>query len=116
MGTSFVTFFWNIWKACDELGINNNSGANPIQAAIASGAAFTFGGLMPFLVIVLMQPSQVVWSLYFFTILFLMLLGGISASVGGSPIVKAIVRITIWGSLAMLASGIAGNILGTFMA
>ena len=100
----------------DELGINDNSAANPIQAAFASGAAFTFGGLMPFIVIVLMQPSQVVWSLYFFTILFLMLLGGISASVGGSPIVKAIVRITIWGSLAMLASGIAGNILGTFMA
>lgn len=100
----------------DELGINENSAANPIQAAFASGAAFTFGGLMPFIVIILMQPSQVVWSLYFFTILFLMLLGGISASVGGAPIVKAIVRITIWGSLAMLASGIAGNILGTFMA
>jgi VIT1/CCC1 family predicted Fe2+/Mn2+ transporter len=34
----------------DELGINEVSQANPLQAAIASGAAFTFGGALPFLV------------------------------------------------------------------
>ena len=36
--------------ARDELGINEISQAKPIQAAIASGAAFTIGGLLPFLV------------------------------------------------------------------
>ena len=35
----------------DELGINEISQANPIQAAIASGAAFTVGGVLPLLVI-----------------------------------------------------------------
>jgi len=34
----------------DELGINEISKANPIQAAIASGAAFTAGGALPLLV------------------------------------------------------------------
>ena len=35
----------------DELGINEISQAKPIQAAFASGAAFTIGGLLPFLVV-----------------------------------------------------------------
>ena len=34
----------------DELGINEISQAKPMQAAFASGAAFTVGGLLPFLV------------------------------------------------------------------
>ncbi len=34
----------------DELGINEISQAKRIQAALASGAAFTIGGLLPFLV------------------------------------------------------------------
>ena len=32
----------------DELGINEISQANPIQAAFSSGAAFTVGGLLPY--------------------------------------------------------------------
>jgi VIT1/CCC1 family predicted Fe2+/Mn2+ transporter len=35
----------------DELGINEISQANPIQAALASGAAFSVGGIMPLLVV-----------------------------------------------------------------
>ncbi|MCL4170010.1 UNVERIFIED_CONTAM: hypothetical protein GTU68_009262, partial [Idotea baltica] len=33
----------------DELGINEISKANPIQAALASGASFVFGGALPLL-------------------------------------------------------------------
>ena len=39
----------------DELGINEISQANPIQAALASGAAFTLGGILP-LIVVLFSP------------------------------------------------------------
>ena len=35
----------------DELGINEITQANPIQAALASGAAFSVGGVFPLLVI-----------------------------------------------------------------
>src|SRR5210317_839606 len=38
----------------DELGINEISQAKPVQAALASGAAFTLGGLLPFLVTLLL--------------------------------------------------------------
>jgi len=34
----------------DELGITELTQANPIQAALASGAAFTAGGFLPLLV------------------------------------------------------------------
>ena len=39
----------------DELGINEITTANPIQAALSSGAAFTIGGLLPLLVVVFKQ-------------------------------------------------------------
>ncbi len=35
----------------DELGINEMSQANPIQAALASGASFIVGGILPLLVV-----------------------------------------------------------------
>jgi VIT1/CCC1 family predicted Fe2+/Mn2+ transporter len=46
--------------------------------------------------------------MYVITIFFLALLGSISAFTGGSPIWKAIIRITVWGTLAMGASAITG--------
>ncbi len=92
----------------EELGINELSQANPIQAAIASGASFTVGGALPLLVI-LFSPlmGMEVW-LYAFTIFFLMILGAISAKTGGSNMMKAVLRITIWGTIAMGLSALVG--------
>jgi VIT1/CCC1 family predicted Fe2+/Mn2+ transporter len=41
----------------DELGINEMNQANPIQAAFASGASFTVGGILP-LALVLLAPES----------------------------------------------------------
>ena len=96
----------------DELGINEISQANPIQAAFASGASFTIGGVLP-LVVVLFAPIEgMEYWLYGSTILFLILLGGLSAKTGGSSISKAILRITIWGTIAMGLSALVGYIFG----
>jgi VIT1/CCC1 family predicted Fe2+/Mn2+ transporter len=92
----------------DELGINENSSANPIQAAFASGMSFTFGGIMPTAICLLTNVDSLVMPMYVITIFFLALLGSISAFTGGSPIWKAIIRITVWGTLAMGASAITG--------
>jgi VIT1/CCC1 family predicted Fe2+/Mn2+ transporter len=96
----------------DELGINEISQANPIQAALASGAAFTVGGVLPLLVILFAPLRGLEYWLYGFTILFLMVLGAAAAKTGGSRIVVAIVRITIWGTLAMGLSALVGYIFG----
>lgn len=92
----------------DELGITEISQAKPIQAAIASGTAFTAGGLLPLFVTLFAPVTQMEFWLYGFTILFLMVLGVISAKTGGSSIKKALIRITVWGTIAMVISALVG--------
>jgi VIT1/CCC1 family predicted Fe2+/Mn2+ transporter len=96
----------------DELGINEISQANPIQAALASGAAFTVGGVMPLLVVLFGPLQGLEYWLYGFTLIFLVTLGTIAAKTGGSSIPKAILRITIWGTIAMGLSALVGYIFG----
>lgn len=96
----------------DELGINEISQANPIQAALASGTAFTVGGVLPLLATLFAPVVGIEYWLYVFTIIFLMILGAISAKTGGSSVKKAIMRITIWGTLAMGLSALVGYIFG----
>lgn len=92
----------------DELGINEISKANPIQAALASGAAFLVGGVLPLLLILFSPIKEMEYWLYGSTIIFLMILGTIAAKTGGSNIGKAIVRITVWGTIAMGLSAFVG--------
>ena len=87
----------------DELGITEISQAKPFQAALASGGAFLFGGILPLLV-VFIAP--------FHHLEFLALLGGIAAKTGGSNPLKAILRITFWGTIAMGVSDLAGSFFG----
>ena len=96
----------------DELGINEVSQAKPIQAAVASGAAFTAGGALPLLVTLFAPVDRMEYFLYGFTILSLVVLGTVSARTGGSPVGKAVLRIVIWGSLAMGLSALTGWLFG----
>lgn len=96
----------------DELGINEISQANPIQAAFASGAAFTVGGLLPLLVTLFATISSMAYFLYGFTIVFLVILGAVSARTGGSSVVRAVTRNVVWGTIAMGTSALAGYVFG----
>lgn len=96
----------------DELGLNEISQANPIQAAFASGAAFTIGGILPLMVILFVPMKGMEYWLYASTIIFLGILGTMAAKTGGSSIPKAILRITIWGTIAMGLSALVGYIFG----
>lgn len=94
----------------DELGINEISQAKPMQAAFASGAAFTAGGLLPFLVTLFLPLNSMEYSIYGFAILFLIILGALAAKTGGSSIIKAVVRITFWGTVAMGLTALVGKL------
>lgn len=94
--------------ARDELGINEVTKANPLQAAFASGAAFVFGGILPVLVVAFFSITQMVLAQYVFAILFLGILGAISAKTGGANLWKAIARITFWGTMAMGITALIG--------
>ena len=95
--------------ARDELGINEITAAQPLQAAGASALSFIIGGLLPFTLVFLFEPQQLYWAEYVFSISFLALLGGISANIGGSSILKAVTRVAIWGTISMGLSALVGT-------
>jgi vacuolar iron transporter family protein len=96
----------------DELGINEVSQAQPIQAAFASGAAFTIGGVLPLLVALFSPVQFMTYFLYTITILSLIILGTVSAKTGGSSIGKAVLRIVVWGTIAMGLTAVVGYFFG----
>jgi VIT1/CCC1 family predicted Fe2+/Mn2+ transporter len=46
------------------------------------------------------------------SILFLALLGGFGAHAGGAPVMKAAIRVTFWGALAMALTAGVGALFG----
>lgn len=100
----------------DELGINEISQANPIQAAMASGASFIVGGLLPVLVTLFLPLKSMEYALYGFALLFLMVLGATAAHAGGSSVLKAILRVCFWGTVAMGLSAVVGYLFGVHAA
>ena len=99
----------------DELGINEISQANPIQAASASGAAFIVGGSLPFIVALFAPLAGMEYYLYIFATIFLVTLGAIAAKAGGSSIMRAVIRITFWGTVAMGLTAFVGYLFGVNM-
>jgi VIT1/CCC1 family predicted Fe2+/Mn2+ transporter len=96
----------------DELGITELSQANPLQAAMASGAAFTIGGILPLLVALFFPIAKMEYALYGSAIIFLVVLGIIASKTGGSKPFKSVARITIWGTLAMGLTALVGYFFG----
>lgn len=99
--------------ARDELGINEITQAKPLQAALSSGAAFTFGGLLPVVVAIAAPIKGLEYIQYISALLFLVLLGAIAAKAGGSNMTKAILRISFWGTIAMGITALIGYWFGT---
>jgi VIT1/CCC1 family predicted Fe2+/Mn2+ transporter len=52
------------------------------------------------------------YSLYGSALFFLIILGGLAAKTGGSNVIKAILRITFWGTIAMGLTAIVGYLFG----
>ncbi len=98
--------------ARDELGFSDSTAARPIQAAVASAASFAAGAILP-LAMAIVAPAPFRVSLVTVaSLLFLALLGAIAARAGGAPVLKATVRVTFWGAIAMLATAGIGALFG----
>jgi vacuolar iron transporter family protein len=99
--------------ARDELGISPSTAARPVQAALASAAAFSVGAALP-LVMALMAPDAfVVWAVSIASLLFLAVLGAAGAKTGGARMLTATIRVTFWGTLAMAVTAGIGALFGT---
>jgi len=99
--------------ARDELGISEFTTARPVQAALTSAATFSLGAAMPLLMVLLAPAGILVPMVAAASLGFLALLGAIGARAGGANILRATIRVTFWGALAMgLTAGI-GKLFGT---
>lgn len=98
--------------ARDELGISDLTEANPLEAALASAAAFFAGGALPMLASLFLPLGLMVWGQYLIALLALALLGYLSATTGGTNVLKPIVRITFWGTVAMGLTALVGYLFG----
>ena len=96
-----------------ELGIDPGAVVNPLAAAAASMAAFTCGGLIPLLSMVLARRAIEVWASGGAVLLALALSGWISATLGGAPRFVSIARTIVGGLLAMGVTYGVGRIAGT---
>ena len=98
--------------ARDELGISDTLAARPIQAALASAGTFTVGAVLPLLIVVLLPVAVLMWAVSGSSLLFLALLGSLSAKTGGAPVIVAASRVTFWGALAMALTAGVGALFG----
>lgn len=98
--------------ARDELGISEITSARPVQAALASAGTFAVGSALPLLAAFLTPVAHMGLVVSVTSLGFLALLGGISARLGGAPVVKAVSRVTFWGALAMAATAGIGRLFG----
>ena len=96
--------------ARDELGINEITQARPLQAALSSGASFIFGGILPVIVAYLGPIDSMEYVQYGFAVVFLMVLGAIAARAGRSNMLKAVLRISFWGTIAMVITALIGHL------
>jgi VIT1/CCC1 family predicted Fe2+/Mn2+ transporter len=99
--------------ARDELGITEELRARPIQAALSSAASFAVGAAMPLLATILAPEPALIYVVAASSLVFLALLGGIAARVGGASLLAGAWRVTFWGALAMGATAAVGSFFGT---
>jgi VIT1/CCC1 family predicted Fe2+/Mn2+ transporter len=99
--------------ARDELGISETLSARPIQAAVTSALAFAIGAALPLAVAALVPAPALVPVVSGTSLVFLAILGGLAARVGGASVTKGAMRVTFWGALAMALTAGVGKLFGT---
>ncbi len=96
----------------DELGISESLAARPVQAALASAAAFSVGALPPILLAWLWRGTNLSVAIGVVTMVLLALLGALAGKLGGASMTKGAMRVLFWGAMAMAATGLIGRWFG----
>jgi VIT1/CCC1 family predicted Fe2+/Mn2+ transporter len=98
--------------ARDELGLTPSSKPRPVQAAVASAAAFTAGALLPLAVSVTAPLDRVAVFIAVSSLISLGVMGALAAWTGGASPVRGAVRVVFWGVLAMALTSALGKLIG----
>ena len=98
--------------ARDELGIVEEMAARPLQAAIASAAAFASGAVLPILTAALSSTATVTVVVAAVSLACLAVLGALAARAGGASVAVGAGRVAFWGALAMALTAAVGRLFG----
>lgn len=98
--------------ARDEIGLTDTLRARPLQAALASGASFMSGALVPILTLLLSSDEATAPALAITSLLALAALGAFSARIGKAPLGPAALRTSLWGALALALTTLVGRAFG----
>jgi VIT1/CCC1 family predicted Fe2+/Mn2+ transporter len=96
----------------DELGLNEQTRARPVQAALVSAASFAGGAALPLLALLLAPPAGRIAVIAASALGLLALLGAAGGRLGGATAGRAAVRVTVGGGLAMAATALIGRLVG----
>ncbi len=96
----------------DEIGISQTTAANPLQAALASAVAFATGAIIPILVALCAPKNALLPALIVSTLAGLATLGFVSAKLGGARPLPAVMRVVVWGMIALGVTGLIGKVAG----
>lgn len=99
--------------ARDELGVDIDALANPMQAAFSSAASFVVGAVIPILVVMAASAALRLPAVIGSTLIALVALGAAGAALGGAPRAKAALRVLVGGILALGISLAVGRLTGS---
>ena len=96
----------------DELGMSDATRARPVQAALASAAAFAAGAAPPVLLVVALPVETLTAAVVGSCLVLLPVLGALAADLGGASLSRGALRVALWGALAMGATFLVGRWFG----
>ena len=94
----------------DELGITESLRARPLQAALASAAAFGAGAVLPIAAVLLAPADAIAGVVVATTLVALLVSGALAAWAGGASMLRGALRVGFWGALAMGAASLIGRL------
>ena len=96
----------------DELGIKPDALARPMQAAWISAASFAGFAFVPIAALLVAPAALRIPVIAALSLVSLAALGAFGGHLGGAPLGRAALRVTLGGSLAMAVTAVIGRILG----
>jgi VIT1/CCC1 family predicted Fe2+/Mn2+ transporter len=99
--------------ARDELGMSEATRARPIQAALASAAAFAVGAAPPLLLALFLPTAGLTPVVAGTSLVLLSVLGATAAHLGAASVVRGAARVAFWGAVAMGSTALVGRFFGT---
>ncbi len=101
-----------VHHAREELGLDLNALAQPVQAASVSATSFAVGALVP-VITALAAPTWLrIQALMVVTLVALGSLGAFGAKLGGAPVRRAAVRVLVGGVVALVITTLIGRAIG----